>query len=103
MPSPQRRNLPSNAPQAVEAAKWMQQELGRNNGTLTQEQAWNGIREKFGADLAISGETGCWLSKPVLSELRKLTPDVIWDPTGKRWRTQKRRDAVGSGARMLDS
>ena len=79
----------------------MQQEMGRNNGILTQEQAWNGVRERFGADLAISGVSGSWLSKPVLSEFRKLTPDVIWDPTGKRWRQQRRRDALGDGSRML--
>jgi len=81
----------------------MQDEMDRNDGVLTQDRAWKGVRERFGDTCALKNETDCWLSKAVLAAFRKLTPDTIWDPAGKRWRQQKRSDAVSGGGRMLNA
>jgi hypothetical protein len=87
---------------AAKAAKWMHDEMTRNSGALTQVQAWEGVRENFGPELALSNFTDSWLNRHVLSAFRKLTPDVIWEPAGKRWRAQRRSDAVNHGGRMLN-
>lgn len=87
--------------QAAQAARWMHEEMGRNQGELTQDDAWKGVRERFGDACAIKSDTDCWLSKAVLSAFRKLTPETVWDPTGRRWRQQRRNDAVNDGGRML--
>ena len=89
--------------QAAKAARWMHEEMERNQGVLTQNDAWNGVRERFGDAFAIKGETDCWLSKAVLSAFRKITPDTIWDPASKRWRKQNRNDTVNEGGRMLNA
>lgn len=89
--------------QAAKAARWMHDEMERNKGVLSQDEAWKGVHEQFGADCAPRNENDCWLSKAVLTAFRKLTPDVIWDPAGKGWRQQRRNDALSAGARMLNS
>ena len=81
----------------------MRDEMSRNEGVLTLDEAWRGVREHFGDLCAVEGAAGNWLSKHVLSAFRKLTPDTIWDPTGKRWRLQKRSDSVNPGGRMLNA
>lgn len=77
-----------NAAAAV-AAQWMHEEMLRNKGTLTQEAAWNGVRERFGDTFARRDQAGCWFSKPILIAFRKLTADAVWDPAGKQWQQRK--------------
>jgi len=89
--------------EATKAARWMHEEMGRNQGVLSLDDAWKGVRERFGEACAIKGETDAWLSRAVLSAFRKLTPDTIWDPAGKQWRKQHRSDAVNEGGRMLNA
>jgi hypothetical protein len=102
MPQTRDQQLAHSA-RAEKAAQWMRDELGRNDGTLTQDQAWKGVRERFGAELALNSASDSWLSKSVLSAFRKLTPDVVWDPAGRSWRNQKRGDAMANGARIVGS
>ncbi len=77
----------------------MQSELRRNKGTLTQEAAWKGVRERFGKTMAKDGQDGNWLVRPVLIAFRKLTPNVMWDPASKKW--QERRSEPVDGVRMM--
>lgn len=100
---PARNNFVKSNQQADEAARWMRDELGRNDGVLTHDQAWTGVRERFGEECAIKGETDRWFSKAVLSAFRKLTPTAIWDPPGKRWRKQRPSDLLNDGGRMLNA
>lgn len=89
--------------QAAEAARWMRDEMERREGVLAQDHAWEGVRERFGETCALKSETDRWLSRPVLTAFRKITPDVIWDPTGHQWRLPARSDTLAEGARMVTS
>ncbi len=85
MPPAQQKNYQLVNAQAAEAAKWMQEELARNKGTLTLEAAWSGVREQFGETFACGDPNDAWLCKPILIAFRKITPNAMWDPAGKRW------------------
>jgi hypothetical protein len=100
---PARSTFSKASEHATEAAEWMREQMGRNKGVLTLDDAWKGVRERFGDTCAIKGETGNWLSKAVLGAFRKLTPGTIWDPAGQRWRAQERGDSVNQGGRMLNA
>ena len=86
---------------AAQAAKWMQEEMRRTEGVLTLDHAWDGVHQRFGSDLALRNDTDAWLCRTVLSAFRKLTPELIWDPVKKLWRSPRRADDRVEGARMI--
>ena len=74
-----------------EVAEWMYQELMRD-GELSQEHAYSGIREQFGAQF-VRGEK---IAKGVLMEWRNLTRDkVTWDLEDVKWRLNEGIDKTG--------
>ncbi|CAK3495901.1 conserved hypothetical protein [Vibrio crassostreae] len=70
-------------------ALFMVSEL-EENVYLYQEEAVYKIEEKFGEDYVYYNRNGGQsISKGVLAEFRKLTPNVIWERGEKCWRLKQ--------------
>ena len=59
----------------------------RSAGELAQEDAVYEIEAKFGSDFVYENDNGNpAISKAVLNEFRKISPDAVWERGMKLWR-----------------
>ncbi|MEX1142038.1 MAG: hypothetical protein WD399_09100 [Thermoleophilaceae bacterium] len=83
---------------AADVARWMVSELDRQAHLYQEEVVW-GIQEKFGGDFVYYNEGGnLAISKKVLTEFHKLTPDVVWERGERLWRKRGGDDLPGRAA-----
>lgn len=83
-----------------DVALFMLSELNKNE-YLYQEEAVYKIEEKFGEDFVYYNNNGGQsISKGVLAEFRKLTPNVVWERGEKCWRLKE--DGEEISGRMTD-
>lgn len=80
---------------ALQVAQWMLNKL-KTNTYLYQEEIVYDIARKFGEPHYYTNDNGNYaISKQVLKEFRKLTPNVVWDRSEKCWRKRERYDEAG--------
>lgn len=83
-----------------DVALFMLSELNQNE-YLYQEEAVYKIEDKFGESFVYYNNNGGQsISKKVLIEFRKLTPDVVWERGEKCWRLKNNDEAISG--RMTD-
>ncbi len=84
---------------AREVAEWMAKQLVQF-GELYQADAVGEIEERFGDDHVYENANGNpAISKDVLAEFRKLTPDYVWVRSERYWR---KRETCDESGRMQD-
>jgi hypothetical protein len=73
----------------------MAAELDRETYLYQEAVVWV-IEQKFGRDFVYENEAGnLAISKKVLAEFRKLTPNVVWERGERLWRKRERYDPAG--------
>jgi hypothetical protein len=78
-------------------ALWMLEEFNRNGGRLLRSVAIEGIVARFGFDFTyVTENTNLGISKSVLKEFKKLTPDVVWSWQFQCWTQKSPFDRPGS-------
>jgi hypothetical protein len=81
-----------------EIATWMATEV-ETKGELYQEEAACEIEHRFGSEFVYENDNGnSAISREVLKEFRKLTPNVIWDASERYWRERTKFDGGGRRA-----
>jgi hypothetical protein len=79
-------------------AEFMNAELDRTRW-LYQEDIAAKIQHRFGKGFVYFNENGnLAISKEVLREFRKLTPDCVWVRSDKSWRKRDKFDEAGKRA-----
>ncbi|MTV30106.1 hypothetical protein GJ654_03755 [Rhodoblastus acidophilus] len=74
---------------------WMVEELQRKNHLYQEEAAWD-IQRKFGKPFVYDNANGNpAISRGVLNEFNKLTPDVVWSRGERFWRERIPSDKPG--------
>lgn len=87
-------------PNSTDVAKFMVDELN-TDGYLYQENVVYDIQNDFGDDFVYyNANGGLSISKSVLKEFRKLTPNVVWERGEKCWRLKE--DGEEISGRMTD-
>jgi len=83
-----------------EIANWLYGEL-KKQGYLYQEEAVDGIVEKFGEEFVYENENGnLAIDRKVLKRFREITGNsVVWVRSEKMWRFREKGDSEG---RMQD-
>ena len=75
----------------------MLEEFNRNGGRLLRSVAIEGIVARFGFDFTyVTENTNLGISKSVLKEFKKLTPDVVWSWQFQCWTQKSPFDRPGS-------
>jgi hypothetical protein len=80
--------------EADAAAKWMLDELKKQNGVLYQDDAASQIADQFGDSFIYENESGgVCIDKQVLAAFRKVTGDsVVWISGERLWRLREQGD-----------
>ena len=79
-------------PTDKDVAEFMVAELEKSRWLYQEQVVWD-IERKFGRDFVYDNENGNRaISKGVLKEFRKLTPDVVWERGSRCWRKRDKRD-----------
>lgn len=87
-------------PSAVDVAQFMAGELAAR-GSLYQEDVVYQIERRFGSEFTYTNENGNQaISRRVLTEFRKLTPDAVWERGSRMWRQREPYDE--SATRLQD-
>ncbi|MCE9529510.1 MAG: hypothetical protein K8R36_25960 [Planctomycetales bacterium] len=92
-----RRKAAEENDKALPIAAWMARKF-RREGTLSQRNAVNEIREKFGEEFSYRNDNGNWaIAKSVLAIFKELTKnDAIYDKLLSRWRKRRSDDDPAS-------
>jgi hypothetical protein len=78
-----------------EVAEWMATQVPRHY-ILYQEWLVGRIQRRFGKEhVYVNAGGGLSISRGVLREFRKLTPDLIWDRSEKGWRKRYSHERSG--------
>ena len=79
----------------IEVAEFMLEQLGQQKYLYQEDIVWK-IKEKFGEPFFYINENGSYaISKKVLNEFKKLTPNVVWERGDKCWRFCEKYDEPG--------
>lgn len=79
----------------ADVAAWMVDELDKS-GLLYQEVAVYEIADRFGEEFTYYNESGNpAISRKVLREFRKRTPNVVWERGERCWRARTEGDPEG--------
>jgi hypothetical protein len=83
-------------PTASDVAKWMLDELNREQILYQETAVWE-IQEKFGESFVYQNDRGnLAISKEVLSEFKKISEDtVVWIRGQRYWRFREATDEPG--------
>lgn len=85
---------------AKEVASWMVQQLDLQR-ELYQEDIVDELAASFGSEFVYENENGnLAIHQRVLTEFRKLTPDVVWERGERMWR--RRHPGDSPGRRQVD-
>ena len=79
----------------AEGAQWMLKELA-DGGELYQDAVAGEMIGHGDDDLAYYDDNGsACVGKKLLSEFKKVSPDVVWSRSGKYWRAREDGDEPG--------
>jgi len=78
---------------AKDVAQWMVEQLNLKK-TLYQEDVVIRIGKEFGKEHVYNNENGNpAISKAVLKEFKKLTPNAVWERGERCWRFKRKQDS----------